>query len=208
MRFNQFVYNEETRVHTLGKQIIPSVTQIISPLVDYSRVPPDALEKKRQLGLAFHKAIALYIRDNLNWDSLDERLIKPMEGFSMFCNTRIKGNYLWRQTGRQLAVEVPLCHPKLKYCGKPDLVTSKIIYEWKLRPYNLVADPLQMSGYQLLCGSEIEHLTVVCFDLDGDYKEYDVRNIQARAMFRKLLDRYKSEQKFNLLIKQWKEFVK
>ena len=78
----------------------------------------------------------------------------------------------------------------------------------EIAAYNLVADPLQMSGYQLLCGSEIEHLTVVCFDLDGDYKEYDVRNIQARAMFRKLLDRYKSEQKFNLLINQWKESVK
>lgn len=200
---NKFIYNEESRVHTLGKSIIPSVTQVIAPLCDYSRVPIRTLNHKRDLGMAFHEAIRLYLHGDLDENSIDPQLVKPIEAFD---------DWTEQFTGETFIsiIEKPVYHPKLKYCGKPDLVTESTIYDWKLRPYNKVTDPLQMAGYKELYTNTniIDELVVVCFGLDGSYKVHHAFNTNAWPIFRKMLDKWKSEQKFNSLIEQWKESVK
>lgn len=201
---NKFIYNEETRVHTFGKQIIPSVTQIIAPLCDYSRIPPKTLERKRQLGIHFHDAIFLRLQNNLDDSSLHPDIVKSMKAFDAFLADQLT-------TDRCLNIEAPMIHPNLKYCGKPDLVADQrgtsVIYDWKLRSYNKITDPLQMAAYKELY-TNVTDLIVVCFDLDGNYKVHHAFNIQAWPVFRKMLDRWKSEQKFNLLLNKWKEAQK
>lgn len=197
----KFIYNEESRVHTLGKSIIPSVTQVIAPLCDYSRVPARTLNHKRDLGVAFHEAIRLYLHGDLDENSIDPQLVKPIEAFEAFWAHKFMGKTFTS------IIEKPVYHPKLKYAGKPDLVTESAIYDWKLRPYNKVSDPLQMAGYKELCPS-VNELVVVCFGLDGSYKVHHAFNAQAWPMFRLLLGRWKSEQKFNLFLNKWKESVK
>lgn len=201
---NKFVYNEKTRVHTLGKTIIPSVTQVIAPLCDYSKVPARTLNHKRDLGIAFHEAIKLYLQNDLDETSIDPQLINPMEAFQTFWRSRLA-------TDRCLNIEAAMIHPNLKYCGKPDLVADYIststIYEWKLRPFNKITDPLQMAAYKELYPNANE-LIVVCFDIEGNKKVHHAFNTQAWPIFRKMLDRWKSEQKFNLLLNKWKEAQK
>ena len=60
-----FVYNEETRIHTLGGKIIPSVSQVIEPLSDFSKIPKAILARKTELGTQFHDAIHAHLEDDL-----------------------------------------------------------------------------------------------------------------------------------------------
>lgn len=202
MKFNQFIYNEETRIHTLGKQIIPSVTQVLAPMYDYSKVPAKTLSYKRDLGIAFHSAISLYLQNDLDDSSVDPQLVRPMLAFRVW----------WERENQEknykggLITETPNYHEKLKYCGKPDMVVTSTIYDWKLRPYNKLTDPLQMAAYKEL-NTNVTDLIIVCFDLDGNYKVHRAFNTQAWPVFRKMLDRWKTEQKFNLLLTQWKGAV-
>lgn len=52
-----------------GKRI-PSVTQILDPFVDLSRIPADVLERKRLIGTAVHAAIELDCAGDLDDDSI------------------------------------------------------------------------------------------------------------------------------------------
>jgi hypothetical protein len=60
--------------YTLDGQPVPNVTRILSTagLVDLSRVPPQVLERKRQLGRAIHRACELH-----DLDLLDDASVSP-----------------------------------------------------------------------------------------------------------------------------------
>jgi len=58
--------------YTWNARPVPSVTQCLEPLFDWSAVPPDVLERKRQIGLALHRAIELDLQDRLDESTIDE----------------------------------------------------------------------------------------------------------------------------------------
>lgn len=183
---------------------MPCVSDIVKPLsIDYSPIPANTLNHKRDLGKAFHEAISLYLKDDLNEESIDERLIKPMEAFKKFWTWHKEQNGLSRSP---LCVEIPHYNEKLKYCGTPDLILEDIIYDWKLRPFDRVGDPLRMVAYEhLVSDFPPKKKIVVSFDLEGGCKPQETSNPQGWNMFRKLLERYYSELKFNKLCEKWKE---
>lgn len=49
---------------------VPSVTQVLDPFVDLSRIPADVLERKRQIGTAVHAAIDLDCQGELDEESI------------------------------------------------------------------------------------------------------------------------------------------
>lgn len=109
-----------------GKRV-PNVTSIISPLTDYSRIPPDVLEKARQQGQEIHKMVELDCRGALDVDDLmkngDLAWMRP--------------HYLaWRkflaETGFELWLsEERVYHSRYAYAGTLDLVG--IMTKTKLR---------------------------------------------------------------------------
>lgn len=207
----EFVYNEETRIHTLDGKIIPSVSNIVGPLSrDYSRAHPEKLERKRNLGTAFHECIRLFLGNDLDEDSIDEELVIPMRQFREFWgDDEFKGLPL----PTIIAIEQPFCNEKLKYCGKPDLVTKHTIYDWKLRPYDPICDPLRMAGYAgLFSDFPVKRKIVVEFSLDSGYLPHDADKKQANSMFREMLKHYHRQQKrreedqeFETLLNQWRK---
>ena len=66
--------------------VYPRVTSIIKEfgINDLSKVPPDDLEKGRQLGSAVHSMIELYNKGILKSDSLDVKLPPYLEGYKKF----------------------------------------------------------------------------------------------------------------------------
>ena len=202
----EFVYNEETRIHTHGGKIIPSVSNIVEPLsMDYSKAHPGKLERKRDLGNAFHECIQLFLDDDLDEDSIDEDLIIPMRQFKEFwTDDEFKG----LPAPIMVSIEQPACNEKLKYCGKSDLVTEDAIYDWKLRKYDPVCDPLRMAGYAgLISDFPPKRKVVVEFSLDSGYRVYDAAKKQAWPMFRKLLEWYWDKQKFENLLENWRKSI-
>mgnify|MGYP001611022285 CR=1 FL=1 len=209
----EFIYNEETRIHTLDGKVIPSVSNIVEPLsMDYSRAHPGKLERKRDLGNAFHECIRLFLEGDLGEESIDEELVIPMRQFEEF----------WTDDKEYVA---------------------DAIYDWKLRKYDPVCDPLRMAGYEgllstlilreddddneswkiespmcneklrycgkpdLIVGNPPRKLIVVEFSLDGGYRVHDADKKQAWSMYRKLLEFYWKKQEFETLCENWRKSI-
>ncbi len=55
-------FDKEAHRYFWNGHPVPNVTRIIKPLVDYSYVDPEALEKARQQGVAIHKMVELEVK--------------------------------------------------------------------------------------------------------------------------------------------------
>ena len=201
----RFIYDEKTRIHTFDGKIRPSVSNIVEPIsMDYSKVHPEKLKRRKDLGIAFHECIRLFLSDNLDEDSIDEELVIPMRQFKEFWMVdEFKGLPL----PTIIAIEIPFYNEKLKYCGKPDFVTEGCIYDWKLRKYDPICDPLRMAGYAgLVSDFPVKRKVVVEFSLDSGYRVHNAAKRQAWPMFRLLLDRFYKNTEWDLKIEQWKKF--
>jgi len=64
----------------------PSVSAILAPFMDFSRVPRDVLERKRQIGRAAHRCIEL--GDELDIDTVDEQVQPYLESWRKFIATK------------------------------------------------------------------------------------------------------------------------
>ena len=206
----EFTFKSEAHTYWLGDRQLPSVTQIISPLVDYSKAHPGKLERKRNLGTAFHECIRLFLNNDLDEDSIDEELIIPMRQFREWWeDDEFKG----LPSPSIIAIEKPFYNEKLKYAGTPDLVTEDCIYDFKLRKYNPIADPLQLAGYAgLISDFPPKRKVVVEFSLDSGYLPHDADKKQANSMFREMLKHYHRQQKrreedqeFETLLEKWRK---
>ena len=73
---DEVLFDEASHTYTVNGQEYPSVSTVLSSLMDFSRVPRDVLEHKRQIGRATHKCIELDEAGELDPDSVDEA-VKP-----------------------------------------------------------------------------------------------------------------------------------
>lgn len=107
----QFI--EEGHVYLLDGNPVPSVTEILKPLVDLSRVPPEQLEYKRSVGKAVHKAIELDAQDDLNFDTLDPGIVPFFEAWQK-----------WKLDSRFSVqfTELLVWSAKFRYAGTLDLL--------------------------------------------------------------------------------------
>ncbi len=77
-------FDEAAHEYRLDGRIVPSVTQVLKPLYDFSGIPPEVLERKRQLGTAVHKAIELDIAGTLDPDSIAPELDGYLMAWAQF----------------------------------------------------------------------------------------------------------------------------
>ncbi len=77
-------FDEASHTYRLEGRVVPSVTQVLDPLYDFSRVPPEVLERKRQLGTAVHKAVELDIAGTLDPDSIAPELDGYLRAWAQF----------------------------------------------------------------------------------------------------------------------------
>lgn len=104
-------FDSSSHTYRVGGVVVPSVTQILSPLVDFSMVTPDVLAAKAAIGTAVHLACELYDMDDLIEDDLDPVLVPYFEGWKKF---RLETGYA------PLETEQRVYHPKLSYAGTFD----------------------------------------------------------------------------------------
>lgn len=71
-----FEFSPEKHEYKINGVVVPSVTQVLSRMNDYDLVHNDVLERKRQLGVAVHKACELHYKNDLDEDSLPQE-VKP-----------------------------------------------------------------------------------------------------------------------------------
>ena len=108
----KFTFNAEAHEYWYGNRRLPSVTEIIRPLMDYSNIPVGVMEHARQVGQAVHGAIKLHNEDDLAVDALDLGIIPRFEAWLRFVT----------DTGfTVLGFEQPMYSETYLYAGTPDL---------------------------------------------------------------------------------------
>lgn len=108
---SQFVFDEARHEYAVDGRKLPGVTSLLSPLVDYSAVPKETLERARQLGQAVHRMTELYDNDDLDEDSLSDELRPFLTGWMRF---RTECHF------EPLTIEHRMYHPVYRYAGTSD----------------------------------------------------------------------------------------
>lgn len=105
-------FNHERHEYSVNGKVLPSVTQVLDTCVDFRMVDPDVLEAARLFGNHVHEAMALLVRDELDWSSLDAALVPYIIG----------GKRFLEESGVVVvASELRLASPYLRYAGTLDL---------------------------------------------------------------------------------------
>lgn len=108
-------FDAGTHAYTLDGQCLPSVTQVLAPLYDFSRVRDDVLEAKRALGQAVHLACQLDDEGDLDESSLDDAVRPYLGGYRLFKSQKLT---------RVVAAEYRVHHAVLRYAGTLDLLAD------------------------------------------------------------------------------------
>lgn len=106
-------FDQAAHVYYWHGRPVPNVTRIIAPLTDYSRIPPDVLERARQEGMAIHRMVELDCKDDLDLEALPAWMRPHHEAW---CRFKAEAGF------EPIAVEQPMYHPTLGYAGTPDLI--------------------------------------------------------------------------------------
>ena len=182
----------------LDEEEMPSLTRIIAPLNDFGNVSPVVLSMRAQEGTDIHETIRLWLDGTLDESSLGEgnriALDLFIEWYESFCS------------GKLLEYETPTYHRQLKYGTTPDLVFETAIVEIKTRKPILYRDSVQLTA-QAKCFPEFppKELGVLSIDIEGRKSTFQrAEHRQAWGVFRKLLDKYRSDQKIASLVENWK----
>jgi len=105
-------FDEAKHEYRWNDAVVPHVTGVIAPLVDYSMVKPSVLELARQKGKHVHRMVELWATDNLKVDELPEWMRPVLAEWLKFVN----------ETGFVVVKsEWKLYHPFYKYAGTPDI---------------------------------------------------------------------------------------
>lgn len=185
---------------------IPSVSDILRPLENYSMVNPALLARACEYGTNVHKAIELWLKGALDEDTLDDGLRKPLSGVKEWFRPYIV-------SGAQFEAEERRYHPKLMYAGMVDLVIrDDAIFDFKTRRFNPIVDPVRLAAYKGLYPDFPPLKTnVLEIDIEGNCKPVNAYHVQAWGVFRKLLDFYNFKKRnvekkleFEKFIENWK----
>lgn len=155
-------------VYTFGGNRVPSVTQILAPLVDYSMVPPATLERARQLGQAVHKLTELYDLEDLDTDNLPDELLPYLTAWMKF---RAETGFVPE------TIEHPLFHPVLRYAGTSDrtglIRRRRAVIDIKKMAMLSPVVGVQLSAYRELhekSGTPVEDRYGLALRADGTYR--------------------------------------
>lgn len=77
-------FDKDQHAYRVNGRAVPSVTQVLVPLDLLEGIPLATLEHARIRGQHVHEAMALLVRDALDWDSLDPQLRPYIEGGRRF----------------------------------------------------------------------------------------------------------------------------
>ncbi|MCP3709763.1 PD-(D/E)XK nuclease family protein [Paraburkholderia sp. CNPSo 3274] len=165
---SELLFDPVEHAYTVNGKRLPSVTQILAPLVDYSMVPRDVLERAQKLGTAVHRMTELYDLDDLDMDCLADELVPYLTAWIKF---RAESGFVPE------TIEKRLYHPSLRFAGTPDrsgLINGRraVIDIKKMLTLGPVIG-LQLAAYSELFaknGTQIEDRYGLGLRADGTYR--------------------------------------
>lgn len=159
-------FDEATHRYTLCGMAVPSVTQILSPLVDLAGIRADVLEAKRDLGSRVHLACQLNDEDDLDEASVEADVAPYLAAWRRF---------LLESGAKVLANEQQVGEPLLMYAGTLDNVLELNGAKWVVDKKTSFATPMsagpQTAAYQRALGdTSITRRAAIRLRPDGTYR--------------------------------------
>lgn len=112
---NNFTYDAEKHEYRLDGLLIPSVTQVLAPLRDFSGIPSAVLERKRELGKEVHELTAQYDMGILDPKKVPTKLLGYVRSWARFIEwAGLDGDR------KILLIEFFTCSPRWRYGVTPD----------------------------------------------------------------------------------------
>lgn len=93
--------------------VVPSVTQILRPMMDLDHVDADLLRRASDFGTAVHRACELHDLGQLDEDALDPELMPYLAGWKKFMSD-CSCDWEW--------VERRMFHPTMRFAGTVDRI--------------------------------------------------------------------------------------
>lgn len=110
---DELTFDEARHEYRVRGAIVPSVTQVLSPLSSFDGVPSAVLEAKRDLGQRVHLACQLDDEDDLDEASIEPDVRLYLEGYRLFR----------AESGARVVLnEARVYHPTYRYAGTLDRV--------------------------------------------------------------------------------------
>ena len=171
-----------------AEMVVPSVSTILSDILelDYSGIDPFYADR----GTAVHKAVELYIADNLDEESLDEEIVPFFKAYKKFVK---ETNF------KALESEVRVFNNNLWVAGTLDLIGSiggkRVLMDIKTgQKHNW--HHLQTAGYALL--SDNENIKRYCLYLTKKetYKLEPHESQSDYALFKSMAEVYNKKGKY------------
>jgi hypothetical protein len=109
-------FDRAGHVYRYGGRVVPSVTQVLGMLQDFSNIDPDLLERSAEFGKHVHAMIDLETRGELDEEALDGELLPYLNQWRLFL----------RESGFKVtASEKQIYHPILGYAGTCDTLIGQ-----------------------------------------------------------------------------------
>lgn len=168
-------FNAGKHEYTWDGKKVPCVSNIIAPLYDFSNIPPQVLETKKEWGTAVHLYLEMNDRGTLDPDKSkwDDRMIPIVDAWNRF-----KSQY---NLGGECEIEAPKYNELMRYAGTPDRIytVQATIVDIKTSAPNKTAG-VQLAAYNKLILAENTPIyrLIACFLTDdGSYKvkEYNFK---------------------------------
>ncbi|MHB8569655.1 MAG: hypothetical protein ACYC97_05585 [Metallibacterium sp.] len=194
---SEFTFDKKNHIYYLGGVKIPSVSEIISPFSDYSKIPQDKLKIACNYGTAVHSTIEFYLKGTLDEDNLPEGLKQPLAEFKAFAEKINIADVGYVSEEKRYKII-----NKRVFAGTVDLISDGMLIDYKTRRYNAVTDDLQLTAYEILAGGEYDKYILELLP-NKLYNLVKVANRQAKSMFLYLLDYWWKTNEFNQKVKMW-----
>lgn len=136
-------FDESKHEYRLDGIRVPSVTEVLRPCYDFSRVDADVLAAKGELGTAVHVACDLDDAGDLYEGSVHAKVRPYLDGYRLFKQHKCTN---------VVATERIVSHAALRYAGRLDLITdfdgARWTIDWKTPLAISPAVALQTAAYE------------------------------------------------------------
>lgn len=156
----------ETHSYSLDGFPIPGVSHILKSMgyIDLSKVPPDILERKRQIGVETHKACELIDRGKT--PTMDPLIVPYVKAYETYVSVE-KPVYSEIEEGHYYAVDGP--GAAVAYAGTVDRVEHRFVLDLKTAYKIYPAHRLQLAAYSFFYPSPVR-IVVLQLKPDETYK--------------------------------------
>lgn len=127
------IFDARSHTYIMRGELVPGVTSVLKPLIDFAGIPRDVLEAKADLGRRIHAATEFDDDGDLDEDSVEEDVAPYLAAYRLF-----------RQESGAVVVanERMVYDPMYRYAGTLDRVLAIDGVEWLTDLKSCVTTPL------------------------------------------------------------------